>query len=104
MRTGMPMFRKVRTVSSGVTITVDGDRIAAEPGEPLAAVLLRTGSPYARIHPVSGAPRGPFCMMGICHDCYAIVDGVASTQTCLVTVHDGMVVVRQKGPRESCDA
>jgi hypothetical protein len=38
-------------------------------------------------------------MMGVCFDCLATVDGVASTQTCLVTVRDGMAVERQHGKR-----
>ena len=38
-------------------------------------------------------------MMGVCFDCLAVVDGVASTQTCLVTVREGMQVQRQFGKR-----
>jgi len=39
-------------------------------------------------------------MMGVCFDCLAIVDGVASTQTCQVTVRDGMRVERQYDKRK----
>ena len=98
------MFRRVQKAEAGATVIVDGSPVAAMPGEPVAAVLLRTPTPHARIHPVSGAPRGPYCMMGVCHDCSAVVDGVGSTQTCLVAVRDGMVVVRQNGAREPSDA
>jgi hypothetical protein len=38
-------------------------------------------------------------MMGVCFDCLVIVDGVASTQSCLVTVQEGMRVERQFGRR-----
>ncbi|MFN3352857.1 MAG: 2Fe-2S iron-sulfur cluster-binding protein, partial [Brevundimonas sp.] len=45
------------------------------------------------------SPRAPFCMMGVCFDCMAEVDGVSSVQTCLVTVREGMSVARQMGKR-----
>src|SRR5688572_23236678 len=82
-----------------VTVTIDGVAVEAEAGEPVAAVLLRSEPRYARIHPVSGRPRAPYCMMGVCFDCMAVVDGVPSTQTCLATVRDGMVIERQRGVR-----
>ena len=92
------MFRKIN--DSGipvVTLIVDGQAVSAEPGESVAAVLLRQPTPASRSSPVHGSPRAPFCMMGVCFDCLAIVDGAASTQTCLVTVRDGMRVQRQLG-------
>ncbi|MBK1710972.1 2Fe-2S iron-sulfur cluster-binding protein [Marichromatium gracile] len=46
-----------------------------------------------------GTPRAPFCMMGVCFDCLAVIDGVPSTQSCLVTVQEGMQVERQYGRR-----
>ena len=99
------MFRKRQPVTQDrVTVTVDGIEIEAEVGEPAAAVLLRSESPRAGTHPVSGGPRAPYCMMGVCFDCVAIVDGVASTQTCLTLVRDGMQISRQHGPRVLRDA
>jgi len=97
------MFRKARAGLPNATVIVDGQAVEAEIGEPLAAVILRTTRPYARVHPVSGALRAPYCMMGLCHDCIAIVDGVASTRTCRVPVRDGMVVQRQSGAHETPD-
>jgi len=94
------MFRKRQPVTQDrVTVTVDGIEIEAEVGEPAAAVLLRSESLRAGTHPVSGRPRAPYCMMGVCFDCVAIVDGVASTQTCLTPVRNGMHISRQHGPR-----
>ena len=99
------MFRKRQPVTQDrVTVTVDGIEIEAEVGEPAAAVLLRSESLRAGTHPVSGRPRAPYCMMGVCFDCVAIVDGVASTQTCLAPVRDGMQISRQHGPRVLRDA
>jgi predicted molibdopterin-dependent oxidoreductase YjgC len=94
------MFRKRQSVTQDrVTITIDGIEIEAEAGEPAAAVLLRSESCRAGTHPVSGQPRAPYCMMGVCFDCVAIVDGVASTQTCLTPVRNGMQISRQHGLR-----
>jgi D-hydroxyproline dehydrogenase subunit gamma len=92
------MFRKLPDrVPRTVTLSIDGVRVEASEGETVAAVLLRQKLPWVRRSPVSGAPRGPYCMMGVCFDCLAIVDGIASVQTCLVPVRDGMMVQRQQG-------
>ena len=93
------MFRKLHESRCGASITVDGAAVPAEVGEPLAAVLLRLDPPTTRTTPVRGEPRGPYCMMGVCFDCLAIVDGTPSTQTCRIAVRDGMRVERQHGLR-----
>jgi predicted molibdopterin-dependent oxidoreductase YjgC len=80
-----------------LTLTIDGQPVAAEPGESVAAVLLRQQTPTSRSTPVHGSLRAPYCMMGVCFDCLAVVDGVASTQSCLATVCEGMRVERQFG-------
>lgn len=92
------MFRKLTdSGSSMLTLTIDGQAVTADPGETVAAVLLRQQTPASRRTPVQGSPRAPYCMMGVCFDCLAIVDGAASTQSCLVTVREGMRVERQFG-------
>nr|WP_072392376.1 (2Fe-2S)-binding protein [Hyphomicrobium sp. CS1BSMeth3] len=82
-----------------VRITIDGVDVSARKGEPVAAVLLRTAPFTARTTTVTGAPRAPYCLMGACFDCMAIVDGVASQRTCMIAVCEGMRVVRQQGKR-----
>lgn len=98
------MFRKLhepgREAGSGsVTIFIDGKSVAAETGDTVAAVLLRQPGGASRRTPVSESPRAPYCLMGVCFECLAEVDGVASVQTCLLPVRDGMRVVRQSGRR-----
>ncbi|MEM5386783.1 (2Fe-2S)-binding protein [Paraburkholderia phymatum] len=96
------MFRKLHDPDEkapGLTVTIDGQTVSAEPGESVAAVLLRLDPPISRTTPVNGSPRTPYCMMGVCFECLANVDGVASVQTCLVQVRDGMCVERQHGRR-----
>jgi hypothetical protein len=97
------MFRKLHPPVNPVTVTIDGVAMQAEAGEPVAAILLRGASCHARLHPVSGEPRAPYCMMGACQECLAIVDGVASIQTCRIAARDGMVVLRQQGMRSIPD-
>ena len=94
------MFRKLHDPGSqAVTVFIDDVPVAAEAGETIAAVLLRQPEGWSRKTPVSLSPRAPYCMMGVCFECLAEVDGVASTQTCLTPVKAGMRVARQQGRR-----
>jgi predicted molibdopterin-dependent oxidoreductase YjgC len=95
------MFRKlVDPQESTVTVFIDGAPAEAAEGETVAAVLLRQASPWSRTTPLSQARRAPYCMMGVCFDCLAVVDGIASVQSCLTLVRDGMRIERQLGPRQ----
>lgn len=80
-----------------VTVSVDGVALVAEEGEPVAAILLRVPPFIARTTPVGGAPRAPFCMMGVCFDCLVEIDGKGSTRSCLARAREGMVVTRLAG-------
>ena len=97
---GVSMFRKLHEPgATAVTIEIDGAAVAAEAGESVAAVLLRQPDIWSRTTPVTQSKRAPYCMMGVCFECLAEVDGVASVQTCLTPVRDGMRVARQTGKR-----
>ncbi|MGE0152723.1 MAG: (2Fe-2S)-binding protein [Reyranellaceae bacterium] len=80
-----------------VALEVDGRRIEAREGDSVAAAMLAAGLLQARSTPVGEAPRGPYCMMGVCFDCLMVIDGVGSRQACLVPVRAGMQVRRQDG-------
>jgi predicted molibdopterin-dependent oxidoreductase YjgC len=54
-----------------------------------------------RATPVSGSPRAPYCMMGVCFDCLMEIDGVPNRQACLVPVAEGMRIRRQQGARKA---
>jgi predicted molibdopterin-dependent oxidoreductase YjgC len=82
-----------------VTITVDGAPIAVRHGETVAAALLLAGQAVGRSTPVTGAARGPYCMMGVCFDCFVVIDGVGNRQACMIEAVDGMRVERQGGAR-----
>ena len=95
------MFRKLHDLGAeAVTVIVDGVPVIAERGESVAALLLRLPDAWTRQNPATNSRRAPYCMMGVCFECIAEVDGVASLQTCLQTVRDGMVISRPTGKRE----
>ena len=74
-----------------VPIVADGRRLDARAGTTVAAALLGAGIDGFRTS-VSGAPRGPLCGMGICHECRVTIDGVPHRRACLVVVAAGMGV------------
>lgn len=95
------MFRRLPDDTRPVVrLTVDGRDIEAREGDTVAAALLASGLDICRATPVSGAPRGPFCMMGVCFECLVTVDGVGNRQGCLTPVAEGMQVAIQRGKRE----
>ena len=96
------MFRRLAFTDAApatVTIDVDGATVAARDGDSVAAALLDAGIVPFRTTPISGAPRAPLCMMGICFDCLVEIDGVANRQACMVTVRAGMRVRLQHAAR-----
>lgn len=82
-----------------VAVTFAGQELHLPEGANLAAALLAAGITTFRHTPASGAPRGPFCMMGACFDCLVEVDGV-TRQACMMEVRDGLVLdMPQTGER-----
>lgn len=82
-----------------VEVLVDGQTIRVPEGASAAAAVLVAGLPALRSTPVGGAPRLPYCMMGVCFDCLAEIDGVPNRQACMVTVAPGMRIAPQRGAR-----
>lgn len=89
------MFR--RTEPTDCTIEWEGTALPARAGESLAVALLAAGILSFRETPVTGAARGPLCLMGACFDCLVQVAGVQNMQACLVPVTSGMVAGLQRG-------
>ena len=77
---------------------IEGRMVAVPAGASAAAAVLAAGFDSIR-ESVGGSARAPYCMMGICFDCLAEIDGVANRQSCLVEVQEGMRVRRQIGAR-----
>lgn len=96
------MFRRLpQPESCTVSLSVDGKPVTAFAGDSVAAALLSAGILACRATPVSGAPRAPYCMMGVCFECLVTIDGVGSRQACVARVRDGMRVETQQGKREA---
>jgi predicted molibdopterin-dependent oxidoreductase YjgC len=91
-----PVFRELAPSGRRVAVRVDGAVRMLPVGMNLAAALLAEGLVAFRATPVSGAPRGPFCMMGACFDCLVELDG-ATRQACMAEVAEGMTVALPKG-------
>lgn len=83
-----------------ISLQVDGQIIKARAGETLAMAMLNANQTPFRYTPISGAPRSPLCLMGVCFECLVEVDGQQNVQSCMVDVRDAMVVRLQKGARQ----
>ena len=95
------MFKRLAETGPTLRLTVDGRAVTARAGDTVAATLLANGIDHCRTTPVMGAPRAPYCLMGVCFDCLVTIDGVGSRQACLVPARDGMTVETQLGKREA---
>ena len=80
-----------------VSVIINGAPFQAPQGCTAAAALLLAGAIPTRTTPVSGAPRAPYCMMGVCFECLVAIDGVPNQQGCLIPVVEGMRIDRQLG-------
>ena len=89
----------VRSGPGDFTIWFDDIAVPARTGDSIAVALLAAGITATRTTPVSGAPRGPYCMMGACFECLAMVDDRPNVQTCMMPARDGMRIRRQIGAR-----
>jgi predicted molibdopterin-dependent oxidoreductase YjgC len=95
------MFRRLtKPRRPPLTILIDEVATQAREGDSVAAAMLAAGRLIARKTPGSGAPRAPYCLMGVCFDCLVTIDGVGNCQGCMVLVRDGMRIETQQGKRE----
>ncbi len=87
-----PAFRLLDPEAAQLRYQVDGVAAQAPAGSNVAGALLLAGYQAIRRAPADGKLRGPYCMMGACHECLATVDGVPGCQTCLIPLEDGMCI------------
>ena len=94
------MFQRLPdAIGATLQVFIDGEPCQARVGDTVAATILAAGREHCRTTPVSGAPRAPFCMMGVCFDCLVVIDGVSNRQGCLTRVCEGMRIDTQFGKR-----
>ena len=97
-----PRSGRLEDLRDPVTITLDGEPLLAERGEPVAAALVAAGKMVIARSPKFHRPRGPACMRAACDGCLARVDETPNIMTCMVAAEEGTTVVSQNrlGPRE----
>lgn len=94
------MFARLPDLAGApVEFMLDGESRTARAGDSVAAALLAAGRLACRSTPASGAPRGPYCLMGVCFECLVTIDGRANQQGCMIAIAPGMRVETQRGPR-----
>src|SRR3979409_2292080 len=74
------MFKRLAEGGGAVAITAGGKAASARTGDTVAAALLLAGIDHCRTTPVTGAPRAPYCLMGVCFDCLVTVAGAGGRQ------------------------
>jgi D-hydroxyproline dehydrogenase subunit gamma len=90
------MFRALPEASvATITVEVEGRSVRVPAGASAAAAALLAGLRGIRETPISGAPRAPYCLMGVCFDCLAEIDGVPNQRSCMVAARPGMRIRRQ---------
>lgn len=77
-------------MSAQVTIRINGEAFAAEPGTSLASLIHSARGAFRR-SPRLAEPRGLFCGMGVCFECLVTIDGQPA-RACITPVRDGMSV------------
>lgn len=87
-----------------LSFTFDGRPLTGCAGDTVAAALLANGIVACRETPVSGTPRAPYCLMGVCFDCLVVIDGVGNRQGCVVPLAEGMRIETQHGRRQFSEA
>ena len=71
-------------------ILINGRYVEVADGTTVAAAMVSAGLPSR--HSVSGEARAPYCGMGVCMECRAIVDQVAHERVCQMQCRAGMEV------------
>ena len=94
------MFRRLLNPRARpVAFIFEGQPALGVEGDSVAAALLALGHLHCGESAVSGKPRGPYCLMGVCFECLVSIDNSANRQACMVRLREGMIVTRQHGRR-----
>ena len=72
-------------------ILVDGAAVPAFPGQSVAVALLAAGIASLRSSPRLRAPRGAFCLTGVCQECLVDIEG-SPALACQVLVRPALAV------------
>lgn len=75
----------------------EGEAIAFNEGESIAAALLRAGIWQFRESRKSQQPRSLFCGIGHCYDCMVVINENINQRACLLEARESLVIKRQRG-------
>lgn len=87
------MFRRPIDLAerAPLAFVCDGRPLTGRVGDTVATALLVAGMAHRR-DAGTGAPRGPYCLMGACQECRVTIDGVSDRRACRETLAEGMVI------------
>ncbi len=91
------MYRIETSIAASLNFKFEDKSIQTREGDTVASALLANEITSLRTTPVTGSPRGAFCMMGVCFDCLVEINGASNQQACMTKVQEGMQVKRQHG-------
>ena len=94
------MFKKQYESHEPVSIIFEGKNLDVEIGQTVASALLVGGDMVFRSSVVSGQPRGPYCMMGVCFECLLEIDGIPNQRACMIPVREAMKIKKQQKNKE----
>lgn len=87
--------RRLEPIRDRVRLEVDGERVDAERGEPIAVAIAAAGRLVLGRSVKYHRPRGAACYAGRCDGCLMRVGGQQSVMTCRTPATDGLVVETQ---------
>jgi predicted molibdopterin-dependent oxidoreductase YjgC len=77
-----------------IALLVDGRVVEARAGDTLLTAMLAGGLDHVRISEFGDGPRGGFCLMGACQECWVTVAGRGRQRACTTLAEAGMEVTR----------
>ncbi len=94
------MFKRLFPLDTAtVAVKVEGKTVIVAVTDSVATAVYAAGYGHMHRSPVSGEPRAPYCMMGVCFECLVEIDGEPNHQACMTPVREGMRIKLQTGPR-----
>ncbi len=88
-------FRRVAMREGApITLSFDGKPVEAIEGDSVLAALLQSGAMLRRLE-FGAEPRGGFCLMGACQDCWVWSGDGGRLRACTTPVASGMRLFAQ---------
>ena len=84
-------MRLSETARPRVSIVLDGQPVAALAGDTMLTAIL-THARHVRVSEFGDGPRGGFCLMGACQDCWIWLADGTRLRACTTYVFEGASV------------